>query len=569
MVPYDARGLIRAKGGDAVMVSYLDNHLAALNDETGAHAWMGNEVSFGTPWLYNWAGAPHRTQAVVRRIHRELYRNAPDGLPGNDDLGALSAWYAFSALGLYPAIPGTADLTVTGPTFTRAEILLPSGRTLVLDAPAAASDRPYIQSMTLDGAAWDRAYLPPSVLTDGGTVHVALGNTANPAWAAAAPPPSYGANARALADNRGVSSDGVAGQSDFDGWGSGYSAPALAAAGVVPGSPLTAGGVAYTWPNVRPGQPDNVVAAGQRLTVASPPGATRLGLLGSAEGRTDGVSGTLTVHYGDGTSATATVGFSDWTLAGGTVGQRPDNVVAARMPYRNDFWGQAHAWTTFLLSTSVPVDPARTVVGVTLPAPAAGRMHVFAVGFGGHRTNAGISDDTYVGGGDFDGTGTSYSRQALAAAGLRAGATVTHGGVSYMWPAAVAGEADNIVAAGQTLAITPAPSATRLGLLGAADGWGATGEATLEYADGTRQPVPLGFTDWSRAGGQQPVGHGNTVVAQLPYCNFTIWGGGRDPVPTYVFAATFPLLTGKTLRSVTLPVTTQGGRMHIFAIGAG
>jgi predicted alpha-1,2-mannosidase len=571
MVAFNPRGLIRAKGGNAAMVSYLDSHLARLNEIEGPHAWMGNELSFGTPWLYNWAGAPHKTQAAIRRIHNELYDDAPDGLPGNDDLGALSAWYAFSALGIYPAVPGTADLTVTGPVFTRAEIALPGGGTLVLDAPAAANARPYIQSMTLDGAAWDRPYLPPSVLTNGGTVHFGLGSAPDTTWGAAAgaAPPSYGANAAAVADNQGVSSDGAAGQSDYDGWGTGYSAQALATAGVVPGSPVTAGGIAYTWPNVRPGQPDNVVAAGQRLTVASPPGATRLGLLGSAEGDPEGAAGALTVHYGDGTTGTATAGLSDWTLAGGAATPRADNTVVARMPYRNDFWGQPHAWTTYVFSTSVPVDPARTVVGVTLPSPQAGRMHVFAVGFGGHRTNAGISDDTYVGGGDFDGTGTSYSRQALAAAGLTPAATVVHAGVTYRWPDTRPGDRDNTVAAGQTIPVAPGAAATRVGLLGAADGWGSSGTATVDYTDGTRQEVTLGFTDWTRANGQVPVQYGNTVVAQLPYRNFTIWGGGRDPTPTYVFAATFPLLAGKTVRSVTLPATTNGGRMHIFAAGTG
>jgi hypothetical protein len=571
MVPFNARGLIRGRGGDAAMVSYLDQHLTRLNEVEGPYAWLGNEPSFGTPWLYNWAGAPYKTQAAIRRVHTELYRNAPNGLPGNDDLGALSAWYAWSALGLYPAIPGTADLAVTAPTFTRAEIQLPGGRTLVLDAPAAAAANPYIQSTTVDGAAWDKAWLPAATLTEGGTVRFVLGPATNPGWAAGpgAAPPSYGTNAAAAANNRATSTDGTAGQSDFDGWGTGYSAQALFAAGVVPGSPLAAGGIAYTWPNVRAGQPDNVVAAGQRLTVASPAGATRLGLLGSADGDPDGAAGSLAVHYADGATSTAPVGFSDWTLGGGAATIRPDNAVAARMPYRNDAGGQRQAVPTHLYSTAVPIDPSRTVVGVTLPTPATGRMHVFAVGFGGHRTNAGTSDDAYVGGGDFDGTGTSYSHQALAAAGLSSGATVSHGGVTYVWPDTRPGERDNIVAAGQTLAVTAPTGATRVGLLGAADGWGASGQATIDYADGTQQPIALGFTDWTRANGQVPVQHGNTVVARLPYRNYTIWGGGRDPTVTYVFAATVDLTPGKTIRSITLPTSTTGGRMHVFAVGTG
>jgi len=571
MVPFNARGLINAKGGNAAMVQYLNTHFTALNEPAGEHAWMGNEPSFDTPWLYDWTGTPYLTQAVVRRIQNELYRNAPSGLPGNDDLGALSSWYVFSALGFYPAIPGTADLALGSPMFPQAVVRLPNGQTLTLNAPGAAPTAPYIQSMTVNAMPWVKAYLPAATLTDGGTLDFVLATTANPSWAATpdAAPPSHPTNAVAMANNQGISSDAAPGQANYDQWGSGYSVQALAAAGVAPGSTLTAGGITYTWPNVRSGLPDNVITAGQRLTVSSPPGATRLGLLGSVEGNAAGASGTATIHYSDGSSQQATVGFSDWTLGGGSFQLRSDNTVAARMPYRNNsLLGGSEEVTTYLLATSVPIDSARTVIGVTLPgAPAAGRIHVFAIGFGGHRNNAGISDDGYVGGGDFDGTGTSYSRQAFAAAGLGSGATLTHDGVRYTWPNTLAGERDNMIAAGQTVTVAQSGTPTKAGVLGAADGWGGSGTATINYADGSQQQVTLGFTDWTRAGGQLPVAYGNTVAAQMPYRNYTIWGGGQDYTITYVFAATFTLQPGKSVQSITLPATVSGGRLHVFAIG--
>jgi len=572
-VPFNVRGLIDAKGGNPAMTSYLDTHLAELDDILGPHALLGNEPSLGAPWLYNWTAAPYKTQATVRRIQAQLYRNAPDGLPGNDDLGTLSAWYVFSALGIYPAIPGTADLVLGSPVFPTAVVRLPNGGTLTLDAPAAGASTPYVQSMTVDGSAWTKAYLPPSMLANGGTVHFELAATANQSWASTpdAAPPSYGTNAAAVADNRGTSADTAVNQGNYDQMLSSYSVQALAAAGIVPGSKVSVEGIGYAWPNVRSGNPDNVVAAGQRLTVAGSTGATRLGLLGSAEGSFDGAGGTLTVHYADGSSAQSAVGFSDWTLAAGLAQLRPDNVVAAQMPYRNNVWaGGRETVPTYLLATSVPIDPARTVVGVTLPtAAAAGRMHVFTLGFGGHRTNAGTSEDAYLGGGDFDGLGASYSRQALAATGLAPGAAFTHLGVGYLWPATQAGVRDNIVAAGQTLAVAPAPAATKVGLLGAADKGAASGPATINYTDGTRDQVTLGFTDWTRQGGQSAIGYGNTVAAQMPYRNFTVWGGGQEPITTYVFAATFTLQPGKTIGSITLPVTLSGGRLHVFAVGTG
>ncbi|SMD25173.1 GH92 family glycosyl hydrolase [Kibdelosporangium aridum] len=570
MVPHNARGLINAKGGNGAMVEYLNTHFAALNDIPGEHAWMGNEPSFAVPWLYDWTGSPYLTQIVVRRIQNELFRNATDGLPGNDDLGAMSAWYVFAALGFYPAVPGTADLALGSPLFPQAVVHLPGGATLTVNAPAAASAAPYVQSMTLNGAAWDKAYLPPSVITAGGTIDLTLGTTANVAWASGpgAEPPSYGSNAIAAADNRGNSHDAATGAANYDGWGSGYSVEALANAGVVSGSRLSVDGVTYTWPNVRPGSPDNVVASGQRLTVSSPPGATKLGLLGSAEGNADGAAGTATVIYSDGTTQQATVGFSDWTLAGGLRQLRPDNAVAATMPYRNNaLIGGQEQVTTYLLATSIAIDPAKTVIGLTLPSPTAGRIHVAAVGFGGHRDNVGISDDSYRGGGDFDSVGSSYSRQALAAAGLTPGASIVHAGVRYTWPATNPGDRDNMIAAGQRIAVASAGSVTKLGVLGAADGWGAQGPATINYTDGSQQSITLGFTDWTRAGGQIPVQYGNTIAAQMPYRNKG--SGERENVPTYVFAATFQLQAGKTVESVTLPTEVSGGRLHIHAVGTG
>ncbi|RQW98088.1 GH92 family glycosyl hydrolase [Micromonospora inaquosa] len=572
MVPFNARGLAAAKGGNAALNQYLDTHLATLNQILGPGACLCNEPSFGAPWMYAYTGKPYRTQETVRRVQTGLFRNTTDGLPGNDDLGATSAWYVWSALGMYPAVPGTADLVLGSPLFPQTVVTLPSGATLTINAPAAQATAPYVQSMTYNGASWDRAFLPPGALASGGTVNVVLGTTPNTSWASAATaaPPSYGANAVAQADNAGSSADSAYGQSNYDQWTSSYSVEALAAAGVVPGSRLTTGGITYTWPNVRSGQPDNVIAAGQRLTVYSPPGATTVGLLGSAEGDMDGASGTATVHYADGTTQSATVGFGDWTLAGGQRVVRPDNTIVAAMPYRNQglAGGKEHI-PTYLFSTAVPLNPAKAVIGVTLPATvSAGRLHVFAVGFGGHRDNAGISDDSYAGSADVDGASYSYSRQALAAAGLRAGTAVTHGGVTYTWPNLAAGDRDNIRANGQRISVPSRTGATKIGLLGASTGWadGAAGLATISYTDGSSELVTLGFSDWTLVGGSRSMAHGNTVVAQTPYRNSARYG--RQSIATYVFASTYPVPTGKTVQSVTLPSNTLG-QQHIFAVGTG
>ena len=90
------------------------------------HALLGDEPTLGTPWLYDWLRRPWKTQAAVRRGLR-LYSPTPAGYPGNDDLGTLSAWYVFGALGLYPAQPGTGTLALASPLFERAEVRLAHG----------------------------------------------------------------------------------------------------------------------------------------------------------------------------------------------------------------------------------------------------------------------------------------------------------------------------------------------------------------------------------------------------------------------------------------------------------
>jgi hypothetical protein len=152
----------------------------------GLQSNMGNEPSFELPWEYDYIGQPYRTQQVVRQIQDRIWTNSPGGLAGNDDLGAMSAWYVWSALGMYPETPGTADLALGSPLFTTAATTLPTGATLTINAP-------YVQSLALNGSVLANAYLPASVISAGGTLDHALGTAANTTWASApsSAPPSY------------------------------------------------------------------------------------------------------------------------------------------------------------------------------------------------------------------------------------------------------------------------------------------------------------------------------------------------------------------------------------------
>jgi putative alpha-1,2-mannosidase len=125
------------------------------------------------PWLYDWAGEPYKTQSLVRRAILGLYDRSPSGMPGNDDLGAMSSWWVLGALGIYPAVPGTDVLALGSPLFPRARIRL-GRRQLRLIAPRAAPKRPYVRALRLNGATWARPWLRFRELRRGGDLRFAL-----------------------------------------------------------------------------------------------------------------------------------------------------------------------------------------------------------------------------------------------------------------------------------------------------------------------------------------------------------------------------------------------------------
>ena len=224
MVPQDPSGLVAAMGGPAKAAARLGRFLRELNGGSGAthtdHAVLGDEPSLGAPWLYDWMRRPYETQAAVRRALLTLYDASPDGYPGNDDLGTLSAWYVFGALGLYPAVPGVGMLAIGSPLFGRARIALPHGRqaTIVANASRPSGGRttkggghaqprsvavspsaaPYVQSLLFNGHAYDRPWLMYCALARGGHLSFELGPRPSRAWGAApaAAPPSFGPQRR-------------------------------------------------------------------------------------------------------------------------------------------------------------------------------------------------------------------------------------------------------------------------------------------------------------------------------------------------------------------------------------
>jgi predicted alpha-1,2-mannosidase len=190
-VPHDVAGLVRLLGWERAARARLDRfHRRLDSSHLAPYAWLGNEPSFGTPWLYNWLGAPWRTQAVVRRAVNTLFRPLPAGLPGDDDLGALSSWYVWSALGLYPAVPAVGGLAVASPLFPAVELRTGLGR-LRLEAPGAGTGAPYVHGLRLDGRPLERTWLPLSSLRGARTLRFDLRSSPSTRWAVRSRPPSF------------------------------------------------------------------------------------------------------------------------------------------------------------------------------------------------------------------------------------------------------------------------------------------------------------------------------------------------------------------------------------------
>ncbi len=218
MIPFNVAGLTTAKGGTSSMVSYLNSVLggySGLLSLAGFQANMGNEPSFELPWEYDYVAEPYKTQQDVRQIQDQLWTNAAGGLAGNDDLGAMSAWYVWSSLGMYPETPGTADLALGSPLFTQAIVNPGASNAITINAPAAADGSPYVQSLTYNGSAWNNAYLPKTVATSGATLTYTLGSSANTSWATASTsaPPSYDGTATSfVTEPVGPITSGIAGK---------------------------------------------------------------------------------------------------------------------------------------------------------------------------------------------------------------------------------------------------------------------------------------------------------------------------------------------------------------------
>ncbi len=185
-VPHNVQFLVDGMGGKEGFVNKLDS-LFSVNSELdentpkdvsgliGQYA-HGNEPSHHVAYLYNYAGAPWKTQEKVSQIMKTLYSNKPDGLCGNEDMGQMSAWYIFSALGFYPVNPADGNYVFGTPLFKEVLINLPNKKTFTVKATSLSAQHIYIQKVLLNGKETDKGYISHQQILEGGTLEFQMGN---------------------------------------------------------------------------------------------------------------------------------------------------------------------------------------------------------------------------------------------------------------------------------------------------------------------------------------------------------------------------------------------------------
>jgi len=157
MIPFDYPRLIHDMGGNAVFVPRLDRFFSKLICWGEPCFNMANEPDFVVPYAYEYTDQPWKTDDVVTRIEQQTFGTGPDGIPGNDDLGATSGVYVWNALGLYPGVPGVAGFFLGTPMFDKATVHFANGRTLVTHR---TGNGVYVNAITVNGQVYSNLWLP-------------------------------------------------------------------------------------------------------------------------------------------------------------------------------------------------------------------------------------------------------------------------------------------------------------------------------------------------------------------------------------------------------------------------
>ena len=192
LVPHDVEGLMQLLGGEKAFVEKLDS-LFVVNESMGKEASaditgligqyaIGNEPSHHIAYLYGYTGSPWKTAKTVRNVLDQFYHDAPDGIPGNEDVGQMSAWYIFSSLGFYPVNPANGMYVFGSPAVDRARIRVSENTYFDIEVENNAPENIYIQRMVLNGIPYTKTYLTHSEIAKGGRLEIQMGPSPSKEW---------------------------------------------------------------------------------------------------------------------------------------------------------------------------------------------------------------------------------------------------------------------------------------------------------------------------------------------------------------------------------------------------
>lgn len=197
-VQHNLADLAHLMGGREQMVAYLDQTFAEdmgrgkrefyyhLPDQTGniGQFTMANEPSLHIPYIYNYGGAPWKTQKRIRQCLKTWFRNDVMGIPGDEDGGGLTSFVVFSSMGFYPVTPGLPIYNIGSPLFEDVQVSLPSGKVFRIIAKNCSDTNKYIQSARLNGKEWNKPWFSHDDIKNGGTLELKMGPKPNIHWGA-------------------------------------------------------------------------------------------------------------------------------------------------------------------------------------------------------------------------------------------------------------------------------------------------------------------------------------------------------------------------------------------------
>jgi len=195
LVPQDVEGLINLFGGDKPFLNKLDslfivpadlgeNSSPDISGLIGNYA-QGNEPGHHIPYLYAYAGQPWKTADLIRKIDKDFYSSKPDGLCGNEDVGQMSAWYVFSAMGFYPVNPANGAYVFGSPLINAASIKLPDNKQFNIRVIGNSATNKYIQRILINGEPYYKSFILHQTIARGGNMQIFMGNQPSKIWGTA------------------------------------------------------------------------------------------------------------------------------------------------------------------------------------------------------------------------------------------------------------------------------------------------------------------------------------------------------------------------------------------------